>query len=108
VTLLSEVSVTSPKAIKSPKRLPTWESRPLKQCGRNVTELLQDNQEFAVHPARGEGLATPVSERRYSAIDAVLRSIQTNEDSASVPAAEFLAPSVFMNDSIELKRRLAF
>jgi hypothetical protein len=39
-------------------------------------------------------VATPVSEGRRAAVDAVVRSIRTGEHSASVVATRFLAPDI--------------
>jgi hypothetical protein len=41
-------------------------------------------------------VATPVSEGRRAAVDAVVRSIRTGEHSASVVAARFLAPDIVL------------
>ena len=51
-------------------------------------------------------VATPVSERRRAAVDAVVGSIRTREHSASAVAVKFLAPDVILNaNGIEIRDR---
>ena len=53
-------------------------------------------------------MATPVSERRRAAVDAVVRSIRTGEHSASLVAAKFLAPDIMLNSNgVEIGGRAA-
>jgi hypothetical protein len=53
-------------------------------------------------------VATPVSEPRRAAVDAVVRSIRTGEHSASLVAAKFLAPDIVLNaNGIEIRDRAA-
>lgn len=53
-------------------------------------------------------VATPVSERRRAAVEAVVRSIRTAEYSAALLAAKFLAPNVVLNaNGLEVTNRNA-